>query len=1057
MADLDFAGAKRVALRLPLQQLGPRRRVGEVSENSITLHQARLARRAKTSCRRSDNFARTRADGQFVISRARGAYDARARGPNQKFLPEHFRLLLRVCLLTSSLVCLLAAPSLAQIKVPLTVQEAIYPGVQPTPRIDEPVTVGIPLPEYAAMRNASDFGLEGANVGQFRVLAWWPSGSIKWILVDTQADVDSSGKGKELVLTTGRGDFGGESLAKDSPGKIEIRTGVAEFTIRKSGFNLIDRAVVANKEIVRPGASRGLVLTGPAPGLTICDPCKTAYSSSNDAGSTAEIEENGPARAVIKATGAHKDPQGHVYMRFTVRMTFYKGKSYLKITSILRNADDNTSHFNSAFKGFASYEAQLSPALSGSRSFSFGTDAVPIDGTFRGTEDAYLYQAYSNNLEHEHWSEIRTIENSGGHREAVQSYIDRQSSGEDSSGWHYQEEGYKVVLGTATLAHGTRDQAVAGWADLRDSSGAGVLVGVPQLSAFWPKSLEFRGGGSDVRLGIWPAENTKRYYQSWPQYSTQDLWIDFHDAALASPTKEFTKLQHFLIARAPLSYYNDAGVFPYALMDPAEEDAYYRSLNVACCVADVQPVIFRYYYWSEPGEKNQSELRWAYLMQWLTRGLPGRYLTAGYFYRFVADQGFPRSDGFEWRTHNLDQLDFWGFPSGESSNRSQAHRCWIDQNHAHWYGMTDYYFLTGDETIRDALLDGVKDRFLNPQAKLNDGSLGSARAVGAALMSFSRFHAFLTSIHDRDAEPLLSIADKVLKKEVLPEFGVNGFGGASSGISRVRGVYGNNSYTVKYKKVSDVRVAQTFLNSILIEGMWEYAQERGPLWPGYEELMDLAYGLGQWALYEMFIDTGELSTSGFRYLIFLDTPNSVAENPDFHVSALGNVMFPFFIIHEWTGDTSWKHKFEIALEKSAQSFGNEWPRISNFGVTAVAHAVLHPVSRPRLVDVPLQIDPDGRGRVELSWTVPPNALRYKLKFTQNRKIVDWLAFDPVENTFRLDPYRYCPWFAASNVPDMPDPKAPGSRDKLVLEGMDPKQTWSYVLRAYVSDEPIPQK
>jgi hypothetical protein len=1026
-----------------------------VSENSISRQRARLARQAKTSGRRSANLAGTCAGGEFVMSGARGVYDARAIGPNQKFLPEHFSLLLRACLPLTFLLCLLATPTLAQIKVPLTIQEAIYPGVQPTPRIDEPVTVGIPLPEYTAIRNASDLGLEGARVGQFRALAWWPSGSIKWILVDTQADVDSSGKAKEIVLTAGRGDFGGEPLARDSSGKIEVRTGVAEFTIRKSGFNLIDRAVVANKEIVKPGASRGLILTGPATGLTVCDPCKTIYSSSNDVSSAAEIEENGPARTVIKATGAHKDAQGHVYMRFTVRMTFYKDKSYVKITSILRNADDNISRFNSAFKGFASYEAQLSLALSGSKSFSFGTDTMPIDGTFSDAEDAYLYQAYSNNFEHEHWSEIRTIENSGGHREELKSYIDRQSSSEDRSGWHYQDEGYKVIQGTATLAHGTRNQAVAGWADLRDSSGAGILVGVPQLSAFWPKSLEFRAGGSDVRLGIWPARNTNPYYQSWPQYSTQDLWLDFHGADLASPAEEFATLQHFLIARAPLSYYNDTGVFPYTLMDPGEEDSYYRSLNVACCVADVQPTVFRYYYWSEPGEKNQSELRWAYLMQWLTRGLPGRYLTAGYFYRFVADQGFPRSDGFEWRTHNPNQLDFWGFPSGESSNRSKAHRCWIDQNHAHWYGMTDYYFLTGDETIRDALLDGVKDRFLNPHAKLNDGALGSARAVGAALMGFSRFHEFLSSIHDRDADDLLVVADNVLQKEVLPEFGVDGIGRASTGISRARGVYGNDGYTVKYRKVSDVRVAQTFLNSILIEGMWEYAQERGSLWPGYEELMDLAYG--QWALHEMFVDTGELSASGFRYLIFLDTPNNSAENADFHVSALGNVMFPFFIIHEWTGDTSWKHKFEIALQKSAQSFGNEWPRISNFGVTAVANAVLHPASRPRLVDIPLQIDSDGCGRVTLSWAVPPNALRYKLKFTQDRKIVDWLGFDPVQNAFRFDPYRYCPWFAASNVPDMPDPKPPGTRDKIILEGMDPKQTWSYVLRAYVSDEPIPQK
>lgn len=214
----------------------------------------------------------------------------------------------------------------------------------------------------------------------------------------------------------------------------------------------------------------------------------------------------------------------------------------------------------------------------------------------------------------------------------------------------------------------------------------------------------------------------------------------------------------------------------------------------------------------------------------------------------------------------------------------------------------------------------------------------------------------------------------------------------------------------------------------------------------------LHYGVGQWALHEMFVDTGELSTSGFRYLIFLDSPNRPGDNPDFHISALGNVMFPFFIAHECTGDTSWKSKFEIALRKSSLSFGAEWPRIANYGVTVVTHAVLHPESRPRLIDVPLQVKPDGRGGVELNWEAPANALRYKLKFMEDRKIVDWLGFDPEQNRFQRDPNLYLPWFASRNVSDLPEPKPAGTKEKLVLEGMNPAKSWSYMLRAYVTQE-----
>jgi len=324
--------------------------------------------------------------------------------------------------------CLLAAPIAAQIRIPLTVQEAIYPGIDPTPRTESPLTVGIPLPESAGIRSASELGLEGARAGQFRILGWWPNENAKWVLIDTQTNVDSKGTNSGLVLTAGHGNFGGEPLAKEYPIKIEVHTGVAEFVIRKSRFNLLDSVTVHNKQLVKPGTSQGLVLTGPAPNETVCGVCKTVYSSSNDAASKIEIEENGPVRAVVKATGAHKDIRGNVYMRFTVRMTFYAGKSYVKLTSSLRNADESSSRFNSAFKGFASYEAQVTPALSGPRTFSFGTHASPVGGAFHGAEDGYLYQAYSKSLEHGHWSHVEFTEDSSGHREQVKSYIDRKAS-----------------------------------------------------------------------------------------------------------------------------------------------------------------------------------------------------------------------------------------------------------------------------------------------------------------------------------------------------------------------------------------------------------------------------------------------------------------------------------------------------------------------------------------------------------------------------------------------------------------------------------------------------
>src|SRR4051794_1450871 len=77
----------------------------------------------------------------------------------------------------------------ASIEVPLIVQESLYPGsVAGLTRTSEPVTVGIPLPDNPdqGATNVKQLSIRGAPVGQFRVLGKWPSGRIKWVLVDTQ-------------------------------------------------------------------------------------------------------------------------------------------------------------------------------------------------------------------------------------------------------------------------------------------------------------------------------------------------------------------------------------------------------------------------------------------------------------------------------------------------------------------------------------------------------------------------------------------------------------------------------------------------------------------------------------------------------------------------------------------------------------------------------------------------------------------------------------------------------------------------------------------------------
>ena len=805
---------------------------------------------------------------------------------------------------------------------------------------------------------------------------------------------------------------------------------------------------------------------------TGCGTCNVEYSSKNDARSTAVIEENGPVRTVIKADGTHFDRSGHAYMHYTVRMYFYKGKSYAKVEVILRNADEPKNPrgvFNSAYKGFASYEARLTPALAGTKTFRIAGDRNSfggmlhgaVSGSFHGGEDAYLYQAYSDDLEPEDWGGAN---NCAGpiDRRCVASYIARtRIKGREYS---YAQDGYQIVQGDSVLAHGDHTKYPQGWADLSDSSGAGVEVGVYQLAGYWPKSLQFMKGGSEVRVGIWPDQSLfhggygQPYYQAWPQYSVHDLFFDFHGAALNSPADDFLSFQHYLLARAPLSQYNDSGALFYPLLEPSAEDRYYKSANVPCCLMDKPPKIFRRYDWPGAGAGNQHELRWSYLRNFLQRGLTGRYLFAANFYRMVVEQSFPRSDGFVWRNHPLGQLGYEGFPDEIlSANGSLAHRDWIDTQHAHWYGMTLYYFVTGDETVKDQLLNGIKDRFLNLQSKANTGKLWEARDVGGQLMGIAHLYRALSAMGDPDAAKLIPVAETTLKTLVFPELNLSGFGtgdpvpgiDGSHGISRTRGVQYGCCNRADEKNYTG-RLAAPFRHAILVEGMYELAQTLGPEWRDYNLVMDLAYGASRWALTEGWGappgQTPNDRNSGVIFELHLDGGNE--DNHYYQSPGAGQTnWFNFFIPVAYAGDLTWKKNFDLLMQRVSTSGQKFFAEYGSHMLQAVISETLNPP--PRLVTVPITAKNNGNGSYTLSWTVPPGVIRYRMKYAIGKDVVDWIGFNPGTNNFSGDPNHSWAWFACTEIAGVPAPTSSGTAQSFVFKG-EPGKDYRFALKAYIS-------
>lgn len=956
--------------------------------------------------------------------------------------------------------------ALASTNIPLVIQEAVYPGsIAGVTRSSDPVTVGVPLPDdpVTGATNVSELALAGATVGQFRVLGRWPSGRIKWVLVDTQASFNAGGTQTSLAVTKGGGgNFGGPNMASDTGATITVATGTATFTIRKANFNGLDQVVVGGTTVIASGRSQGLVMMGPEPGQTTCGPCTTAYSSAHDATSTAVIEENGPARAVVLATGSHKDASGNSYMRFTVRLHFYRGRNVVKITSTLRNADHGLSNtFATAYKGHRGYELRLSPSLSGPASYAIGTHGgSPSTGSLGATDSVYLYQADSQSLRWQDFCGAGCVP-------------------------YTKDTGYRIVRNGNTEASGTHEQYPQGWADIRDGSGAGLSIGVYQLAAYWPKSLELNEGGSDVRIGIWPRQSSQPYYQAWPQWSTHDLYVNVHGSALPSPGNEFLKFQHYLLGRAPVAHYNASGVFPFPLAEPAVEDAFYESVRSSavpalspgrgCCVQDLGtsnralwPLnVFRWYAWPAGGGSNQVELRWSQLLNFLTRGMAGRYLNAAHFYRHQTDDVFPHSDGFGWRDR-AGETDGFGRPNAKSHNAGLAHRNWFDQEHSHWYGMMDYYFLSGDETVRDALLDGPKDWFINPKTYQGTGQLFNTRSVAIFLMGAARYGQFLAAIGDPDAAAVLAAGTRTYEVQVKPELCVSGypegcsFGAVNDpatwkgqGVSRTRGVHWGTYGHTTVCGSSYYRVNSAFQAGIMIQALLEFRQARGPSWSDFWTALDLAYGIAGWNLTEATVDNGNgrWDQNGFRYGLALDVPNNCNQN--YAPMANQTTSLTFLARHLVDGTTEWDTKFRISVQKLMAALGVVNADHSGFQHGAVI-SILNSPQASRLQRVPLTAFQDnGGGSYTIGWTVPADARSYRIKWGR-KTIVEWIGFDAGTNTFTGDPARTMPWFAAADAAKVPAPAAAGSTQSFtVATGVPGLTADHFTVKAYVGGQASP--
>ena len=179
-----------------------------------------------------------------------------------------------------------------------------------------PVTGGVPLAEGAAPAG-STFGLSDAGGNhlplQTTILARWPDGSARWVLLDFQSTQESA---RDTFLLAIASETGGLEPAGPVcvPSSGTPALSNAALTVQPAAAALVsvnDRLAVGMELVTEDGAR-----------------CRAVAES-------CEVEVSGPLRGVLQFRGNFRRPDGERVFQFRLRVSAYAGLATLRLEPLI--------------------------------------------------------------------------------------------------------------------------------------------------------------------------------------------------------------------------------------------------------------------------------------------------------------------------------------------------------------------------------------------------------------------------------------------------------------------------------------------------------------------------------------------------------------------------------------------------------------------------------------------------------------------------------------------------------------------------------------------------
>ncbi len=581
------------------------------------------------------------------------------------------------------------------------------------PRHREPVTVGVPLPR-GACRLPDELSLLNASHQrlplQTRVLDAWPDGSIRWVLLDFQADCPD-GQQADFRLTQAasspsRGASDPAIAVRTAGASVTVDTGRAQFQLA-AGTDALFASVAAGKQTVCAPNGVRVTLTD-AQGRD----CRVVFERVG-------VEETGPLRTRVRLDGIAKDAGGTWTLELVARLDFFADAAAVRVALRVRNPRRAThpggfwdlgDAGSVLFKDLSLTLRQAAPHDAATPSAAIlrcsperGVPLQPIATPFE------LYQDSSGG---EHWQSTNHLNR------------DRRVP--------HTFRGYRARAGAGTealSADGLRATPIASL----DAGAARVAVAMPHFWENFPKAVNVEGG--DLTLRLFPRQFDDLHELQGGEQKTHEITLLFGpDGVTGTP---LAWARDPLIAQAAPEWYAGTGAIPHLVTAAAEPSAAYLALtNAAIDGADTfvhKREVVDQYGWRHFGDvygdheavrhtgptplvshyNNQYDVISGFIYQFTRTGDPRWQAHASELARHVVDIDIYHTTedksaynhGQFWHTFHYGDADTAAHRTYPRAAKGKTHGGGPSADQNYTTGLMLHHFMTGDPDARETVVD----------------------------------------------------------------------------------------------------------------------------------------------------------------------------------------------------------------------------------------------------------------------------------------------------------------------------------------------------------------